>query len=112
MSRMDWIDLYRRTGVRAPGGEMIRVIQGRPYFNLSLISAMLQRLGLSPSRFIRSVGHGGDPAAAPGREDRPFRAFLLHPFLHFRLLWRQARTPQEALAFLDRVHTRTRRLKA
>jgi rifampicin phosphotransferase len=111
LERVDWQAMHRRAGLKPPRGAMVRVIQGRPYFNLTLIGSMLESLGLSASRFARALGHGSDVLGLPEREDHPLRALLRHPILNFRVQRRQARIPRKALEFFDRAHALSRRLR-
>jgi pyruvate,water dikinase len=112
LERVDWRECYRRLGTEMPAGTLVRAIEGRPYFNLSLIGAMMAKFGLSYDRFARWIGHGEEVAEAAGPAARPFRALLLHPAAHLRAFVRQRRMPAEARWFFDRVHARTRQLSA
>jgi len=110
IERADWREVYRRCGLVVPAdGEMVRAIEGRPYFNLSLIGAMLEMFDLSMRRFARSIGHGEDVASLPETADGPGRIFLRHPVRVGRLILRQSGTPREAQGFFDRIRARLRR---
>lgn len=112
IERADWREAYRRCGLRLPAGsEMVRIIEGRPYFNLSLIGAMLEALGLSLRRFARSIGHGEDIAGLPETAGGPGRIFLRHPVRFARLVLRNLGPPGEAEGFFDEVQARLCRLR-
>ena len=50
--RIDWAANNRRLGMDVrPGDRMIRFIQGRPYFNLSLITRWMEEFGFPASQF-------------------------------------------------------------
>ncbi len=110
MEGIDWRAWVRRSGIEAPEGEILRVIEGRPYLNLSLAGPLPARFDSPRARFARAMEHGGEPEAAPGAPDGPIRAFPGHPASPLRLLLRQRRVPREARTFFDRVHARLRRL--
>ena len=112
IERADWCEISRRCGLAVPAdGEMVRTIEGRPYFNLSLIGAMLETFGLSMRRFARSVGHGEDVAGLPETPGGPGRIFLRHPVRVARLILRHSGTPREAAGFFGRIRARLRRLR-
>ncbi len=113
LARVDWIESNRRFGVTVePGSELLRVIEGRPYFNLTLMGEMGARLGFPLSRLARSLGHGADLAGIPAAPSRPFAALLRHPVFAMRLLHIQASGGREILRFFDRVHEKVRGLRA
>jgi len=113
MERIDWVEVNRRLGIALdPGSEVFRLIEGRPYFNLTLIERIGSRFGFPLSRFARAFGHGADLAGVPETAFRPLLVFLSHPGVALPLLRIQSSLRRKALGFFDRGHAGARRFRA
>ncbi|MCI0659305.1 MAG: hypothetical protein L0170_19800, partial [Acidobacteria bacterium] len=109
--RIDWAENSRRLGMSfLPGDRAIRFIQGRPYFNLSLIARWMGEFGIPMEHFTRALGHDLEPAGSPHAPARPVAAFLRSPAKMLRLGFLQASTPRRLRRFFQRAHAEAERL--
>ncbi|HMC83260.1 MAG TPA: PEP/pyruvate-binding domain-containing protein [Candidatus Polarisedimenticolia bacterium] len=113
MERMDWVAANRRLGLPLDPGDqpVVRIIEGRPYFNLSRMGNAGARFGFPLSRFARALGHGADLTGIPEVRRLPLAGLLASPRSGLRLLRINLTSRGEVLRFFDRVHTRLRRLQ-
>jgi pyruvate,water dikinase len=113
LERIDWLESNRRLGlIPHPGGELFRVIEGRPFFNLTLMGGMMQRLGLDAARVARALGHGDEVPDLSRAPLRAVRFVLLHPVTAFRLARIQSRGRADILEFFREVEARVARLRS
>jgi rifampicin phosphotransferase len=109
--RIDWVENSRRLGMRVQSGDrVVRFIQGRPYFNLSLIARWMGEFGFPVSHFTRALGHDLGSAGFPQAPARPVAAFLRSPGKMLRLIFLQATTPRRLRQFTKHAQQEAERL--
>ena len=109
--RIDWQENSRRLGMSVlPGDRIVRFIQGRPYFNLSLIARWMGEFGFPMAHFTRALGHDLEPAGSPHGPARPVIAFLRSPARMMRLIILQTSTPRRLRRFFARARREAKRL--
>ncbi|MCI0568950.1 MAG: hypothetical protein L0Z52_12310 [Acidobacteria bacterium] len=109
--RIDWAENSRRLGMSfLPGDRAIRFIQGRPYFNLSLIARWMGEFGIPMEHFTRALGHDLESAGSPHAPARPVAAFLRSPAKMLRLGFLQASTPRRLRRFFQQAQKEAERL--
>jgi len=110
--RLDWEANSRRLGMKLrPGERPFRFIEGRPYFNLSLIARLGDRFGFPVSQFTRALGHDAELSSLAGRATRPFRAFLRSPGMALRMSLFQMTVKGRLKRFFVRVRREAERLR-
>jgi rifampicin phosphotransferase len=109
---IDWAANSRRLGMRLrPGDRVIRFIEGRPYFSLSLIGRWAAEFGFPISHFTRALGHDAELSALPSAKARPFRAFLRSPWKVLRVNLIQASAPRRLRRFMAGAKEEAKRLR-
>jgi pyruvate,water dikinase len=109
--RIDWAENSRRLGMSVlPGDRVVRFIQGRPYFNLSLIARWMGEFGIPMAHFTRALGHDLEPTGSLQAPARPVAAFLRSPAKMLRLGLLQASTPRRLRRFFQRARSEAERL--
>ena len=109
--RIDWAENNHRLGMSVlPGDRVVRFIQGRPYFNLSLIARWMGEFGFPMAHFTRALGHDLEPAGFPRAPARLVPAFLRSPWKMLRLGFLQAATPRRLQRFFRQAQAEAERL--
>lgn len=61
MSEPDFADYYREGGINVEHlRPIIKIIYGRPYFNLTIFNHLMETAGLPPETTFRMLGHGAE----------------------------------------------------
>jgi len=111
--RVDWALNCRRLGMSLkPGERVVRFIEGRPYFNLSLIGNWMAQFGVPVSHFTRALGHDAEPAVPSGGRVRTLQAFLRSPIKMMRASLLQASTPRRLERFFEAARRQSAALQA
>ena len=99
--RIRWADLYRPMGVRVlPGERPVRFIEGRPYFNLSVLARWMAQFGMPITRFLTALGHdtsNKDAWTVPAV--RPFRGLAVSPVALGRMTLAHVSAPRALRGF-------------
>lgn len=110
---IDWDGNSRRLGMNLhPGDRVIRFIEGRPYFNLSLIGRWAGEFGFPISHFSRALGHDAELSTLASEPARPFRAFLRSPWKVLRGNLIQLSAPRRLRRFMAAAKQEVKGLRA
>ena len=103
------VEHYRRLGCRIPDGlTSVRILQGRPYLNVTLFHMLVAQLGGDPS--LNAEQMGGEPLHSPPEVDRlGGRASLRAAWLMLKEMRRVERTGPRVFAEMKALAVRYRR---